>query len=888
MTTRKNAETLRWGYSTGACAAAVAAAAWGRLTRGKTPDSILLRFLDGKDRVLPLADSGAGRMAAIRKDAGDDPDCTHNAVIYANIRPCEPGVAGDEDYTLDVGGGVVILRAVEGVGLCTRPGLDCEQGHWAINTGPRRMIAENLRRAGLDAGCWLLEIGVENGQGLAKRTLNTHLGIQGGISLLGTSGLVRPYSHDAYIHTVRICVKSHHLAGGSTMVFCTGGRTKSGAKERLRELPETAFVCIGDFIAESLAAACRHNMREIAVACMPGKLCKYAAGFDNTHAHKVRQDMDLLRAEVRKALPEQTALHHALKHSVSVREALLLFSEADLVDLLRRLARVALGQFARRCAGGQVLRLLVFDFEGRFLFEETKETSAAQDPANVHSGNPALVEEGNPPPDDGADNEEAPPVLADPSEIVGTSYFLQGKSPNKGDQWKALQEAGRIDVLSCGVGFPAGEDTARLLEAADAVYGSKSLLKACPFPVKTARIIGAKAREDAAEAIARCRAGQRIVALASGDALYHGFGGTLASLREEGDNIVYHPGITAFQALFHRLGLPWQDARLFCAHSGDWLPVRDIAEAPLSVTYAGSRYTADAIARAVLAVHPASAYRAAVLAERLGSHDERVLSGTLGEIAATPCGPVSLLVVFPQSGNAPALHEKAPPRPPGGLPAGIAPVLPPVLALGLPEKEYERENNLITASDVRAVILSRLRLPAWGTLWDIGAGSGSVGLEAAALRPNLAVHGVERNPERCGIIERNRLRMGIAKYTLHSGDALEVVRDTGPESGAQSSPPPGGCRSTLPAPDRVFVGGGGKDLPALLTACMARLRPGGLIVVSAVTLESFAALLAWSPEHRVGLCRLDVANEQPIAGTSRHMKQQNTIHIFTFRKEITT
>ena len=90
----------------------------------------------------------------------------------------------------------------------------------------------------------------------------------------------------------------------------------------------------------------------------------------------------------------------------------------------------------------------------------------------------------------------------------------------------------------------------------------------------------------------------------------------------------------------------------------------------------------------------------------------------------------------------------------------------PILTLGLPEEDYERENNLITASDVRAVILSRLRLPAWGTLWDIGAGSGSVGLEAAGLRPNLNVVGIERKPERGAIIKRNRARLGVSNYKM--------------------------------------------------------------------------------------------------------------------------
>ena len=309
-------------------------------------------------------------------------------------------------------------------------------------------------------------------------------------------------------------------------------------------------------------------------------------------------------------------------------------------------------------------------------------------------------------------------------------------------------------------------------------------------------------------------------------------------------------------------------------HSGEGLPSHGIAEAPLSVTYAGSRYPAHAIARAVLGVHPASARRAAIIAERIGSDDERILSGTLGELADAACGPTSILVIFP------AAHADCHAQDAAATTRGSASIQAPILALGLPEEAFEHENNLITASDVRAVILSRLRLPAWGTLWDVGAGSGSVGLEAAALRPALGIHGIERNPERCAMIERNRLGMGIANYTLHPGDALSVIRASCPES-----PAPSACGGILPDPDRVFIGGGGKDLPALLTACRNRLRSNGLIVVSAVTLESFRALLSWAPDHRAGLCRIDIANECLLAKRSHHFAPQNTIYVFTFHKE---
>ena len=577
-------------------------------------------------------------------------------------------------------------------------------------------------------------------------------------------------------------------------------------------------------------------------------------------------------------------------------------------------------------------------------------------------------------------------------------------------------EAGRIDVVSCGVGFPKDAETLGLIGGADVVFGSRALLGACPVEARLTRIIGAKAREDAADALALCRAGRHVVVLASGDALYHGFGGTLSGMARPDDAIVHHPGITAFQALFHRLGLPWQDARLFSAHSGEALPARAIAEAPLSVAYAGSRYPAHAIAQAVLKLHPASAERAAVIAERLGSPKERLVSGPLADLAHTECGPTSILLLLPNHwGCAPhsvarfALDARPAPR----EDAPTARSIPaPILTLGLPEEDYERENNLITASDVRAVILSRLRLPAWGTLWDIGAGSGSVGLEAAGLRPNLNVVGIERKPERGAIIERNRARLGVPNYTLHIGDALGLIRassigslpsgtpglprlntsdaphnetsvreagnrehpmsaypcgktpkayshrtksepaspcgiadrkewtvtispaspcgnvppsgqddpslsspyngtpaaqpphqskvlgkrgDGGPGEGERTtllqkgflSPSPGiSAPSLLPPPDRIFIGGGGRGLPELLEACMERLAPGGIMVVSAVTLESFHTLYAWSPERRTGLCSLNIAHEQPIAGTSRHLKQQNTIYLFTFQKEI--
>ncbi|WP_300717773.1 cobalt-precorrin-5B (C(1))-methyltransferase CbiD [uncultured Desulfovibrio sp.] len=419
---RKDRTSLRWGYSTGACAAALAVACWQALRTGRAPAQVDILFGDGRERLLPLRPPAPGRMAEMVKDGGDDPDCTHGAVLFARLAACAPDAARPEDIRLPVGAATLILRAVEGIGLCTRPGLDCLPGRWAVSGGPRRMLAENLRRAGMASGCWLLELGVENGAALARHTLNPRLGVEGGISILGSTGLVRPYSHAAYVETVRLCVQARQRAGGRGMVFCTGGRTRAGARRQLPQWPESAFVCIGDFIAHCLGIAARHQMQEVAVACMAGKLCKYAAGFANTHAHQVEQDMDLLRRQVRACLPGEDALHTSLRRSASVREALLALPAAARLPVLRALARAALEQFARRVPGIPVLRLLVFDFDGRFLFREERLAApgAADDPA---AGSPDATGAQDAP--DGTNAPDDPDATdAEALPDIGPRYFI--------------------------------------------------------------------------------------------------------------------------------------------------------------------------------------------------------------------------------------------------------------------------------------------------------------------------------------------------------------------------------------------------------------------------------------------------------------------------------
>ncbi len=379
--TKTRKKPLRWGFSTGACMVALAKAAYLSVQNpSEALDKVALRFLDGRTRFLPLLpplankqqDAEISNIFRILKDGGDDPDCTHGAIFYAFLRKAKLSEAKDEDYILHIDKATLILHSEEGIGLCTRLGLDCEQGKWAINKGPREMLINNLQEAGLCQGTWLFVCNIAQGEKLARHSLNAHLGIVGGLSVLGTSGLVRPYSHEAYVEAISLSIRAHQRAKGKSIVLCTGGRTMKGAKKYFAKFPESAFVAIGDFIKKSLHMVCENNMESVSIACMPGKLCKYAGGLSNTHAHKNKQDLVFLQEAILKAFPKNIELHNITDSCASVREALALIPKVKHKAILHNLAQKALEELAKFCTKSVQLSVLLFDFEGVFLLEESR------------------------------------------------------------------------------------------------------------------------------------------------------------------------------------------------------------------------------------------------------------------------------------------------------------------------------------------------------------------------------------------------------------------------------------------------------------------------------------------------------------------------------------
>lgn len=377
---KNHAKPLRYGFSTGACLSALGCGLWQFLQTKACPPKIMLTFLDGAEKELPLKwDKINQGILQIQKDGGDDPDCTHLAILSASLFQSTLENAAKEDYLLSIGRDTLILHATHGIGLCTRKGLDCEEGKWAVNICPRQMLINNLQKYGMGqngqnnspAHVWQLNIGVENGEELAKKTLNQKLGIIGGISILGTTGHVKPFSHDAYIQTIRICVRTVKLEHGSTagshVVFGTGARSLACAKKFYPNLPENAFIPIADFIGKSLEIAREENIAEISIACMAGKLCKYAGRQSYTHAHDNEQDLSVLAAQIQElSLAPEDILNTAWQDAQSVREALCSFTQKTQYRILAALAKKALC-FFQSIYPAAVFHLLVCDFDGNIL-----------------------------------------------------------------------------------------------------------------------------------------------------------------------------------------------------------------------------------------------------------------------------------------------------------------------------------------------------------------------------------------------------------------------------------------------------------------------------------------------------------------------------------------
>ena len=271
---------LHSGLTTGTCATAAAVADALRLLKNETPEEVPVLLPDGE--TIDVSVSYGEGYASVLKDAGDDPDVTNGIEIRASVRPSD---------TFEILGG-------EGVGRFTLPGFDYPPGEAAINKAPREMIRQNLEPFGVPLQ---ITISVPDGAEIARRTFNPRLGIEGGISIIGVSGIVKPFSEEAFIESIRKCMTVAKASGSERVVINSGGKSERFVKALYPTLPQQAFVEYGNYIGETLKIAHELNINHVTLGVMLGKAVKLAQGHLDTHSKKATMDKDFIYTMLREA-----------------------------------------------------------------------------------------------------------------------------------------------------------------------------------------------------------------------------------------------------------------------------------------------------------------------------------------------------------------------------------------------------------------------------------------------------------------------------------------------------------------------------------------------------------------------------------------------------------
>jgi cobalt-precorrin-5B (C1)-methyltransferase len=263
-----------------------------RLLKKEKPEEVPVLLPDGETIYVPV--SYSEEYASVFKDAGDDPDVTNGLEIRASVNQGDRSLDSVENH-----GPVPLIHILggEGVGRFTLPGFDYPPGEAAINKAPREMIRQNLESYGVPLQ---VTISVPEGAEIARRTFNPRLGIEGGISIIGVSGIVKPFSEEAFIDSIRKCMTVAKASGSDRVVINSGGKSERFVKALYPDLPRQAFVEYGNYIGETLKMAHELHFENVTLGVMLGKAVKLAAGHLDTHSRKTTMD----KAFIQKMLHE--------------------------------------------------------------------------------------------------------------------------------------------------------------------------------------------------------------------------------------------------------------------------------------------------------------------------------------------------------------------------------------------------------------------------------------------------------------------------------------------------------------------------------------------------------------------------------------------------------
>lgn len=356
----KDPSKMREGYTTGACATACAKAALTALLTKEPQESVTIHLPVGRDVTFTMEQceifDHKVRCSTI-KDAGDDPDATHKAVIEATV-----SLRNDQEIVID--GGV-------GVGRVTKPGLPIEVGQAAINPVPRKMIRQEIEQVRelfqIENGINVV-ISVPEGEEIAKKTLNGRLGIIGGISILGTRGTVVPFSSSAYMASIVQAISVAKAAGCDHLVFTTGGRSEKYAIQHYSHLPEVAFIEMGDFAGFSMKHCKRLGIRNVSLVGMMGKFSKLANGVMMLHSKGSSIDFAFLARIAKESGASEELIEQVLSANTASQVGDLLFATGN-INFFERLSKCCGEAILNHVKGGLNVNVSLFSMKGELLGE---------------------------------------------------------------------------------------------------------------------------------------------------------------------------------------------------------------------------------------------------------------------------------------------------------------------------------------------------------------------------------------------------------------------------------------------------------------------------------------------------------------------------------------
>ena len=360
----ENSRKLKTGYTTGSSATAASKAALLSIIDQKKIEKIEILLPKGSRLEIPIQFCEffpESAKCTVIKDGGDDPDVTHGAEIVVDLSLTK------KINQIDITGG-------DGVGIVTKPGLGLEINKPAINPVPKKMIIDNIREVGekiLSKNGIKVIISVPKGKELGPKTDNPRIGIQNGISILGTSGIVIPFSTASYAASIRQNLDVAVAMGNDTVVLTTGGRSEDFAK-KIIDLPDHCFVQMGDFSGYTIQQCAKKNIKKTYLVGFIGKLAKMAAGVKQTHVKGAKVDMNFLSELAKKANADKTTIEN-IKKANTARHVSEIIQESKINGFFELVCSETQKHMKKYCNNMVPIEIILFDFDGKVLARKLEE-----------------------------------------------------------------------------------------------------------------------------------------------------------------------------------------------------------------------------------------------------------------------------------------------------------------------------------------------------------------------------------------------------------------------------------------------------------------------------------------------------------------------------------